>query len=71
LTGQRRFARRGWAAVVAGRLVPGVRLRSSVPAGVAGMPLNPFFLTTAPHNPFPGPGFALVMVMFLPNGIGP
>lgn len=41
------FARRGWAAVLVGRLVPGVRTLISVPAGVAGMPLGPFLLTTA------------------------
>jgi membrane protein DedA with SNARE-associated domain len=41
------FARRGRAAVLVGRLVPGVRTLISVPAGVAGMPLGPFLLTTA------------------------
>ncbi len=41
------FARRGWAAVFVGRLVPGVRTLISVPAGVAGMPLVPFLVTTA------------------------
>jgi membrane protein DedA with SNARE-associated domain len=40
------FARRGRAAVLVGRLVPGVRTLISVPAGVAGMPLSPFLLTT-------------------------
>ena len=41
------FARRGRTAVLVGRLVPGVRTLISVPAGVAGMPLGPFLLTTA------------------------
>ena len=41
------FARRGRAAVLVGGLVPGVRTLISVPAGVAGMPLGPFLLTTA------------------------
>lgn len=41
------FARRGWAAVLVGRLVPGVRTLISVPAGVAGMPLIPFLISTA------------------------
>lgn len=41
------FARRGWAAVFVGRLVPGVRTLISVPAGVAGMALIPFLLTTS------------------------
>ncbi|MBR2118395.1 MAG: VTT domain-containing protein [Afipia sp.] len=41
------FARRGWAAVFVGRLVPGVRTLISVPVGVAGMALIPFLLTTS------------------------
>ncbi|MES2167571.1 MAG: DedA family protein [Pseudomonadota bacterium] len=41
------FARHGWAAILVGRLVPGVRTLISVPAGVAGMPLGPFLVTTA------------------------
>lgn len=41
------FLRRGWAAVLVGRLVPGVRTLISVPAGIAGMPLLPFLVTSA------------------------
>lgn len=41
------FLRRGWAAVLVGRLVPGVRTLISVPAGVSGMPLAPFLLASA------------------------
>lgn len=41
------FARHGQAAVLVGRLVPGVRTLISVPAGVTGMPLMPFLATTA------------------------
>lgn len=36
------FARRGWTAVLIGRMIPGVRTLISVPAGVARMPLLPF-----------------------------
>jgi membrane protein DedA with SNARE-associated domain len=41
------FVRHGWAAVFLGRLAPGVRTLISVPAGIAGMPLLPFLLTSA------------------------
>lgn len=42
------FRRRGWRAVLFGRLVPGVRTLISVPAGLARMRLLPFLaLTTA------------------------
>ncbi|MEW6394990.1 MAG: DedA family protein [Pseudomonadota bacterium] len=41
------FAQRGHAAVLLGRLVPGIRTLISVPAGVAGMPLLPFLATSA------------------------
>jgi hypothetical protein len=41
------FARHGWAAVLVGRLVPGVRTLISVPAGVAVCRLAPFLLTPA------------------------
>lgn len=41
------FAQRGYAAVLLGRLVPGIRTLISVPAGVTGMPLLPFLATSA------------------------
>lgn len=41
------FARHGRAAVLVGRMVPGVRTLISVPAGVTGMPLMPFLTATA------------------------
>jgi membrane protein DedA with SNARE-associated domain len=44
---QRWFARRGAAAVLLGRLVPGVRTFVSLPAGFAGMALVPFLLYSA------------------------
>jgi membrane protein DedA with SNARE-associated domain len=40
------FARHGDLAVLLGRLVPGVRSRISIPAGISGMPLVPFLLYT-------------------------
>lgn len=40
------FRRRGGAAVLIGRLIPGVRTLISVPAGIAGMPLLPFVAYT-------------------------
>jgi membrane protein DedA with SNARE-associated domain len=41
------FERRGGAAVLTGRLVPGVRTFVSLPAGFAGMPRVPFLLYSA------------------------
>ena len=41
------FARHGPWAVLVGRLVPGVRTLISVPAGLTGMPLMPFLVTSA------------------------
>jgi membrane protein DedA with SNARE-associated domain len=41
------FARRGQAAVLVGRLIPGVRSLVSLPAGAARMPLGRFVLWTA------------------------
>lgn len=41
------FARRGQAAVLVGRLIPGVRSLVSLPAGAARMPLGRFLLWTA------------------------
>lgn len=40
------FARRGEAAVLVGRLIPGVRSLVSLPAGASGMPLGRFVLLT-------------------------
>lgn len=40
------FASHGWAAVLVGRMVPGVRSLISIPAGVAGMPLMTFLAAT-------------------------
>lgn len=40
------FARRGWAAVLFGRLVPGVRTLISAPAGLFAMPTPQFLLLT-------------------------
>src|SRR3546814_2039510 len=40
------FDRYGRWAVLFGRMVPGVRTLLSVPAGVSGMPLGPFFVST-------------------------
>ena len=40
------FDRHGHWAVLFGRMVPGVRTLISVPAGVSGMPLGPFLLST-------------------------
>jgi len=40
------FDRYGRWAVLFGRMVPGVRTLISVPAGVSGMPLGPFLLST-------------------------
>ncbi|MEP2682615.1 MAG: DedA family protein [Sulfitobacter sp.] len=40
------FRRNGGKAVFLGRMVPGVRTLISVPAGMTGMPLLPFFLYT-------------------------
>ncbi len=63
------FARRGWAAVLVGRLVPGVRTLISVPAGVAGMPLMPFLLSTT-LGTFLWTGYSPRRVTSLPNVIG-
>jgi membrane protein DedA with SNARE-associated domain len=41
------FRRYGWAAVLVGRMVPGVRTLISVPAGIAGMPLGVFLVFSA------------------------
>ncbi len=41
------FERRGEAAVLVGRLIPGVRSLVSLPAGAAGMPLGRFVVLTA------------------------
>jgi len=41
------FRRRGWTAVLLGRLVPGVRTLISVPAGLACMPMGRFLLLTS------------------------
>lgn len=40
------FDRRGWAAVLLGRLAPGVRTLISVPAGLAAMPMSLFLALT-------------------------
>jgi membrane protein YqaA with SNARE-associated domain len=49
------FARRGGLSVLIGRVIPGVRSLISVPAGVAGMPLTPFW-STRPSARSSGPG---------------
>lgn len=41
------FKKRGWTAVLIGRMIPGVRTLISVPAGVAAMPFLPFVFATA------------------------
>lgn len=44
---ERWFARRGWAAVLFARLIPGLRTLISAPAGLFAMPMTPFLTLTA------------------------